>query len=308
MNGESAFRRIAEAIETQRTRAATLGSAGVARERAALAFEEVLASCTLAGVRLDRRELAALIERGLALGGRPFREYAIALGYASASRFVAAIEPARGRDLIKSGEIVELHALATRYDEGGAPGSWRVTTAPALRSGVVPPPFWLVPREIAAFTRRFGVKPDSNEAPVLFVARAHEAFTRIHPFDTGNGRVARLLANLMLRRLGLPPLIIRPPDAARYRKALFRADSGDIWPLATAIGRSILASLTRLEAAAAPGDLRPLSAFARGAGRDVLYKAIARDRLRAVRRDRALLTTRRWVDEYRRSTGAAVPD
>jgi Fic family protein len=146
------------------------------------------------------------------------------------------------------------------------------------------------------------------DEPVLFVARAHEAFTRIHPFTVGNGRVARLLANLMLRRLGLAPFIVGPSDVARYRKALFRADSGDIWPLATAIGRSVLASLTRLEAAAKPSELRALSSFARGAAREALYKAFQRDRLRAIRRGRALFTTRQWIDEYRNSTGAAGSD
>ena len=308
MDGETAFRRIAAAVAHSAARVAKLASAGVTREQAALVLDEIHASSTLAGARLDRDETSALVERGLALGGRPFGDYAIAAGYGGAARMVAAAEPVREHRLIRPGEIVALHALATRYDERAVPGAWRVTTAAPLRSGIVPPPFWLVPREVAGFVRRFGAGVVSGEAPVLFVARAHEAFTRIHPFAAGNGRVARLLANLMLRRLGLAPFILEPSGAARYRKALFRADAGDLWPLATVIARSVFASLTRLEAAAKPSDLRPLSSFARGAAREVLYKAVQRDRLRAIRRGRALFTTRQWIDEYRNSTGAAGPD
>jgi Fic family protein len=306
MNEEAAFRRLSATIDAQRERIEKVGAGpAVARERASLALEVIRASCALAGINLDPDELGALVDRGLALGGRPFREYAVVAGYAAASRLIQGAEPARGRQLIRPGEIVDLHALATHHDERGRPGSWRVTTAVALRSGIVPPPFWLVPREIAAFARRFGVRPESDGAPMLFVAKAYAAFTRIHPFTSGNGRVARLLANLMLRRLGLPPLIVRQPDVARYRTALFRADSGDVWPLAVLIARSALASFSRLEAAAEPAELRPLSAFARGAARDALYKAIQRDRLRAVTRGRALFTTGRWIEEYRRSTGPA---
>jgi hypothetical protein len=303
VNVDVVFDRLAAAVEVSRARVARLGSAGVERERSALILDEIRTSSALAGARLDRDELSALVERGFVLGGRPFNDYAVAAGYAAAARMVADAEPVRDRRLVRPGEIVALHALATRYDDRGVPGAWRVTTAPTLRSGIVPPPFWLVPREVAGFGRRFGARVTSDE-PLLFVARAHQAFTRIHPFTVGNGRVARLLANLMLRRLGLAPFIVGPSDVARYRKALIRADSGDIWPLAAAIGRSVLASLARLEAAARPGDLRPISSFARGTAREALYKAVQRDRLRAIRRGRAIYTTRRWIDEYRRSTGA----
>jgi hypothetical protein len=308
MSAEATFRRLAAEIDIQRGRVSKATPARLAVERATLDFEELCGACALAGVRLDRSELAALAERGFATGGRPFREYALAAGCAAAARLVSTAQPVRAGRLVRLGEIVELHALATRYDDAAQPGAWRVTTAAPLRSGIVPPPFWLVPREMAAFARRFGARPPAGEDQILFVAKAHEAFTRIHPFAAGNGRVARLLASLMLRRSGLPGPIIAPSQAARYRAALVRADSGDIWPLALLMARAVSASLSRLECAAGSGDLRPLAAFAAGAEREALYKAIQRDRLRAVRRGRALFTTSRWIDAYRRSTGAAAPD
>jgi Fic family protein len=283
------FAALDAAVRTERERLAGLGqNAAFRAESAVLDFEEIHASCRHAGAELDEYALRALIDRGLAIGDRPLQEYLIASGYAEAARgLVYGAEPARsGHPLLRQDDVVELHARATRRQPEARPGTWRVTTAAALRSGMVPPPFWLVPREIAAFADRFGTGPGEGASPMLFVAAAHERFTRIHPFTAGNGRAARLVTNLLLRKLG-------------YRAALARADARDPWPLATLVARSVLAGLARL-VAATDGDLalRPLAEFARGVRREALYKAAQRNRLRSVRKGRAVLTTEAWVDEY----------
>jgi len=43
-----------------------------------------------------------------------------------------------------------------------------------------------------------------NEHPVAAAAEAHLEFVFIHPFIDGNGRVARLLMNLILIQSGTP--------------------------------------------------------------------------------------------------------
>ncbi len=47
-------------------------------------------------------------------------------------------------------------------------------------------------------------------------ADLHQAFVRIHPFCDGNGRMARLLANLPLLRVGLPPILIPRENRIDY--------------------------------------------------------------------------------------------
>jgi Fic family protein len=46
-----------------------------------------------------------------------------------------------------------------------------------------------------------------NEAIVMY-ATAHLIFGQVHPFWNGNGRIARLIANLILLRSGYAPLVI----------------------------------------------------------------------------------------------------
>jgi len=305
VKGPAAVEALEAAIAAERQRLPAVGGAARGGELALLAFEEILASCRQAGAELEPHALRALIERGVALGDRPLRDYLIAAGYADAARLVYdALPPRPGQALLRQEELVELHARATRLQPEAHPGAWRVTTSPALRSGVVPPPFWLVPREIAAYLDRFAYGPSERSSPMLFVAEAHERFTRIHPFTSGNGRVARLVTNLLLRRLGYPPFSVPRAELGRYRSALARADARDPWPLAAFVARSVLAGLSRL---ATTGDvaLRPLTEFVARFGREALYKAAQRGRLRTVRKGRALFTTETWVDEY--LTGAAGP-
>jgi Fic/DOC family protein len=61
-------------------------------------------------------------------------------------------------------------------------------------------------------------------------AVAHAWLTHIHPFDDGNGRIARLLANYVLGTGSYPPLIIKSTsDRPRYIAALNHSDeAGDI--------------------------------------------------------------------------------
>ena len=59
----------------------------------------------------------------------------------------------------------------------------------------------------------------------------HHRFTQIHPFQDGNGRVARALASLVLVQDGLFPLVITRNHKTKYIDVLEKADDGDLKPL-----------------------------------------------------------------------------
>jgi Fic family protein len=60
--------------------------------------------------------------------------------------------------------------------------------------------------------------------PIELAALFHYRYIRIHPFEDGNGRIARMMANYILSRHGLPMIVIRSRKKQDYLEALHQAD------------------------------------------------------------------------------------
>lgn len=73
--------------------------------------------------------------------------------------------------------------------------------------------------------------------PVELAAGLHHKFVAIHPFTDGNGRVARLVMNLVLMQAGYLPAIIKNEDRMEYYSALDAADKGDYAPFIQIVER-----------------------------------------------------------------------
>lgn len=67
--------------------------------------------------------------------------------------------------------------------------------------------------------------------PEILSAWVHHRFTQIHPFQDGNGRIARAIASLVFLKNGLFPLVIRESDREEYIRALEQADDDNLLPL-----------------------------------------------------------------------------
>ena len=92
----------------------------------------------------------------------------------------------------------------------------------------------------ALFPRGEDVDADGLAAVVDLCAWAHAEWVRIHPFVNGNGRTARILANSLLMRYGVPPFIrLRPRPNSSYGRASEAAMRGDWRPTAAAFRRML---------------------------------------------------------------------
>lgn len=61
-------------------------------------------------------------------------------------------------------------------------------------------------------------------SPIALAALLHYRYIRIHPFEDGNGRIARLLTNYVLFRHGYPMIIVESKDKERYLHILNKTD------------------------------------------------------------------------------------
>jgi hypothetical protein len=79
---------------------------------------------------------------------------------------------------------------------------------------------------------------DQLAAVIDLCAWVHAEWDRIHPFTNGNGRTARLWANSLAVRYGLPPFIrLRPRPNAGYADAGAKSMQGDWKPTAVVFRR-----------------------------------------------------------------------
>ena len=79
--------------------------------------------------------------------------------------------------------------------------------------------------------------------PSVLAAFVHHRFVAIHPFDDGNGRLARILMNLILMKNGYPPAIIKLKERTDYYAALNQADKNEYVPIVEFVAEAVSESM-----------------------------------------------------------------
>ena len=117
-------------------------------------------------------------------------------------------------------------------------GNYRKVEVAISGAEFTPPPSFEVQSQIQKLLNEF--KKMKNTNPVDAAALFHLRFVQIHPFTDGNGRVARLLTNLVLLKNGFPILTVIPVEKRkRYLDVLGLADRGETAPLVNFVGHCI---------------------------------------------------------------------
>ena len=217
---------------------------------------------------------------------------------------------------------VKLEGESQQISQEGCPGRFRERELLDSAEGITPVSWRFVPAEmekwlaqvnelaeaLATSAQQGGLDGSKAGAPeeqaiqelTTALARSHIRFVKTQPFATANGLVARLAANLLLVRRGLPPAIIQKRQRSAYQQALQRADLGNFAQLADLFAQGIFRSLSWFAQLEPEEGLVPLSALAtEEINVAALRVAAARGRLRAKRPlGGRWLSTPEWVADY----------
>lgn len=213
--------------------------------RQAMRIDEIYHSNALRGNRLDREQTEELIAHGTTVGHLLLREHleAVNLNRALDRAEVLALSDA---PLTEHG-IRELHALLFAAIDDENAGHYRRIDTRVVGRDYLPPESVLVPALLREFTEWL---EESTADPVSLATAAQARILNMAPFLDGNGRVGRLVSNLILCSANYPPAIVRLEDAKRYYDGLRQADAGDMSTLLGLMIERVEAALEQISAAA----------------------------------------------------------
>lgn len=201
-------------------------------------------SNAIEGSTLTFAETLFFLEQGLTVSGKPFKDHLDARNHAEAIDLV--LDAVANRRPISEGLIKDLNALimsgvthTPARDQFGQivqkparPGEYKQVPNNVVQADgsihYYVDPLQVAPQmhELCEFIERSA----GRMHPAIIAAIAHYNFVRIHPFDDGNGRGARILMNLVLMRAGFPPAVLPVTERRDYIDALVDADHGNIRP------------------------------------------------------------------------------
>jgi len=175
-------------------------------------------STALEGNTLTLGETAFVLREGLTVSGKPLKDHNEVMGHAKAIGLL--YELLDSRRTVNEADLFDLHRVVQTnmtVDIYSPVGAWKrepngthatVDDRQVFIEFASPSD---VPELMAAWLvllNGYLLQTLNEEEALSAYAVLHLAFVRIHPFFDGNGRMARLLANLPALNAGLPPILI----------------------------------------------------------------------------------------------------
>jgi len=194
------------------------------------------------GNSLTLKETFLVINEGITIKGKPLRDHLEAKNHYEALEFLSGLVEKNRKQTLSERLIRGLHQLVVQETEKEWAGKYRNSDVIIGGAEHKPPAASDVPYEMEKLIKWW--KQNQRKLPIVeLAALIHHRLVYIHPFFDGNGRVARLVMNLLLLQAGYPLVIVLKNDRKKYYRVLTQADKGNFVPFVRFIAQTIERSL-----------------------------------------------------------------
>lgn len=169
-------------------------------------------SNALEGNTLTESETKVLLEDGLTVGGKPFKDFLETEGHAKAYDYMFSLI---NSNKITKENILEMHHLFYNSIDSKNAGKYRDVEVLITGSKYPVCPVEEIETKMDELCKWINEKRQDYH-PVVFAALLHKKLVFIHPFVDGNGRISRLIMNLALIQKGYMIAIIPPVLRQEY--------------------------------------------------------------------------------------------
>jgi len=219
-----------------------------------LLIEWTYNSNAIEGSTLTQGETMFFLKNGLTVEGKPFKDFLDAKNHAEAIEFL--YDVVKNNRKISTSLIKEFNSFllsgirstpaidrdGNRIEKKATPGEYKKHPNHVLQNdGTIHK--YVEPIQVASEMEKLcdWINDHFEKThPIIIAAVAHYNMVRIHPFDDGNGRGARILMNLILIAKGFPPAIIKNENRRKYLETLMEADKGDLFRFTEFIAESCI--------------------------------------------------------------------
>ncbi len=261
--------------------------------------EFIFNSNAIEGNALTLKETRLVLAEGMTIKGRPLKDHLEATNHLQALDFIYKFSEDKS-DITES-DTNRIHQIVLKDIEKEYAGRYRPGQVRILGANFIPPNAQKIPALMEEFVG--WLKGRSGIMNIIeYAAMAHYRIAHIHPYVDGNGRVARLLMNLILIRDGYPPAIILNNDRKKYYRALNLADRDEFQLFFKLVGQAVERSLDIYLRAFGleRGELLSLADLAKDApySQDYLSLLARQGNLSAIKLGRNWLSTKKALEDY----------
>ncbi|OGI19886.1 MAG: cell filamentation protein Fic [Candidatus Melainabacteria bacterium RIFCSPHIGHO2_02_FULL_34_12] len=265
-------------------------------------------SNAIEGNSLTLKETYLVISEGITIKGKPLKDHLEAKDHKEALDFLYELIDKDKKITVSEYLVRQLHQLVVSKSHSDIAGKYREGNVIITGSNHTPPEGFQIPHEMKELISWLNKDPKKHHV-IELAALLHHKLVYIHPFSDGNGRMARLVMNVLIMKAGYPLAIILRNDRKRYYRILSEADEGRYEPLCEFIAQSVIRTLNIYLKVLTPSKKKnekyiSLEELSKGSPYSATYlrKLATQGKLEAFKEGRNWLSSKQALKDYIDST------